>query len=72
MGARESMHPRTAANGYCPDAVATTFADQSRCFVAFATKRRLPSSSRSIAAAGVIAAWDSFVSTSGFSFPGVV
>ena len=54
MGTRESMHPRTAAKGDCPDAVATTFADQSRGFRAFAANRRFPFLSRSNAAAGVV------------------
>jgi hypothetical protein len=72
IGARESMHPRIAANGYCPDAVAATLADQSRGFIALATKRRFPSWRRSIAAAGVIAACDWLVWTSGGFLTGVV
>src|SRR2546429_8734821 len=61
------MQARMAAYGNCPDAVATTFADQSRSFILFAAKRALPAFSRSSAADGVMAAWDSRVCTSGFA-----
>src|SRR5512132_4314323 len=58
------MHPSTAANGYCPLAVAMTFAFQLRGFILFATKRALPSCRRWSACSGVMAACDSLVWTS--------
>src|SRR6185369_17277759 len=58
------MHPSTAANGYCPCAVAITFEVQLRAFILFATNRALPSFRRWIAWSGVMAACDAAVWTS--------
>src|SRR5437016_4592577 len=63
------MHARIAANGYCPPAVAETFACQSRVLMFFSTKRAFPFFSLSRAEAGVIAACDSFVWTAGAFVP---
>ena len=63
------MQARTAAKGNWPDAVATTWADQSRGLRAFEAKRVLPAFSRSSARVGVIVACDSEVCTSGLRAP---